>query len=716
MAIFFATAGFITGIAMLSAPTPVWAYIGPGAGFAVISSFFILLMAGSMALLAVAAWPFRALIHWIKRRKVQRRRKARRVVILGLDGLDPRLAGRFIKTGKLPNFRRLKKQGSFRSLKTTTPSISPVAWSTFSTGVNPGKHRIFDFYTRDPDTYLPVLSSVRISTFEKVKNFGLFKIKKQKPLVRFLRKSVSFWTLLGKSGVFCSILRVPISFPPEKFYGTCLSAMCTPDLRGTQGTFTLFTSDPEETAAGIGYGGTVVPIVNQSGRIEFTIPGPSPGGRLEADRAKLTVRGTADTDRQQLTLEINRSSLRLAAGVYSPWIKLKFKLGRRRFVSGIGRFLVKDLEPHVRIYLTPINIDPERPALPVSSPTLHSAGLAKLYGDYATLGLAEDTWALNADVIDESEFLQQSYDIFEERKKHLLDALKRNKDGLIVTVFDTTDRIQHMFFRYLDPQHPANSGKKVNDHKEAVEQVYAKADQLLGDVLKGLDPNDVLFVVSDHGFHPFKWGVNLNSWLHQEGYLALEDNVGMGGQWYAGIDWGRTRAFAFGLSGIFINLKGRERLGIVGNGGERRELLAELKAKLEQLYDPYRRRCPIRRAIVSEEALAGPYLPEAPDLMIGYRPGYRASWNSAVGQISETVFEDNTRRWSGDHSIDPQLVPGVCFCTRKINGPTPSIADLAPTVMDLFGLKPPAFYDGRVLGLDTRSQSAAVEGNNFASS
>lgn len=675
-----------------------WAYIGPGAGFAVVSSFLILFLTSIIALLTILIWPFRAVVFFVKRRKIQKHRKTKRVVIVGLDGLDPVLTNRFIRQGLLPNFQTLKEQGGFRPLRTTHPSISPVAWSTFSTGVNPGKHRIFDFFTRNPRNYLPVLSSTEISSYTKILKIGPLKIPLRRTSVKFLRKSISFWKILGNAGVFCSVLRVPITFPPEKFYGTCLSGMCAPDLRGTQGSFTFFTSKNSNTFDTLSEG-TVIPLQIEGSLFKSHIPGPPVGENRSNRMLSLPLEGRVDFTRKTVTLNIGGTQVELVKGEYSPWMQLEFKVGFRKHISGITRFLVTEIEPHLNIYMTPINIDPEKPVLPVSHPLYFSMSLAKLHGSFATLGLAEDTWALNERIIDEEAFLEQAYDIYEERKKHLFDALKKNKDGLVVCVFDTTDRIQHMFFRYLDDDHPANKDKDTEQYKDAIEQLYKKMDNLIGKVCNELDKDDVLMIVSDHGFKPFKWGVNLNTWLWKEGYLVLQEGATPGGEWFSDVDWSHTRAFAYGLAGIFLNIRGRERDGIVAPGKERLGLQHEIKNKLESLVDERDGSNIIRRCILAQEVLKGPYVNDAPDLLVGYHIGYRASWNSAIGKITNLVIEDNTRSWSGDHCIDPALVPGVFFSNWKIEDETSSLADIAPTILSLFGSDRQGFHDGKVLKL-----------------
>ena len=680
------------------------AYIGPGAGFAFISSFFIFFLTGILAFVTILTWPVRAALLYFRRRKSLKNRKVKRVVVLGLDGFDPSLAQRFMRKGKLPHFLKLKKRGSFRALRTTMPSISPVAWSTFSTGVNPGKHRIFDFYTRDPKNYMPVLSSAEISTSKQFLKIGFLRIPLKKAQAKFLRKSTSFWKILGEYGIFSTVLRVPITFPPEKFYGACLSAMCTPDLLGTQGTFTLFTTENPETI-GQATNGRTVSLDLENNRFNSLIIGPPAGDNGNGEALSIPLTGQIDSEQESVKLNIGRTTLELDKGIYSPWVKLEFKAGIRKRIHGIARFLLTGLKPHLKIYMTPINIDPEKPALPISQPLYYSAIISKLHGPFASLGLAEDTWALNARVIDEGAFLKQAYDIYDERKQQLLDALKKTSEGMITAVFDTTDRIQHMFFRYLSPDHPANKDKDTTLHKDAINQLYRKMDELVGEIQGVLRLDDLLIIISDHGFKAFKWGVNLNSWLWQEGYLVLKEGAGPGAEWFAEVDWPRTRAYALGLTGIFFNLRGRERLGLVQRGEESLTLQHEIKQKLENLYDENTHMRPIKRVILSQESLQGPYTGEAPDLFIGYNKGYRASWNSAVGRITDQVIEPNTRSWSGDHSIDPDLVPGVFFSNWKLADKTPAIEDIAPTLLHLFGVGKSGFHDGKVLSMHKDNDS-----------
>ncbi|MEJ2312994.1 MAG: alkaline phosphatase family protein [Gemmatimonadales bacterium] len=420
--------------------------MGPGAGFVFLTSFLTLLATGILALASLALWPFR-MVWRLVRRAGDAKPKVRRLIIVGLDGQDPELTDRFMREGRLPNFRRLAGEGCYHRLATTFPSISPVAWSSFATGAHPAKHNIFDFLDRDRRTYLPQLSSVRIGRVRRVLRLGRLRLPLAKPEMRLLRKSRPFWSVLGARGFWSTVLRVPITFPPDRFYGAQLAAMCVPDIQGTQGTFTLFTT--RRSAEGFKEGGARV-LLDSDGETDgagrhFETAFQGPDNELVDGSPPLTLPVAIDLDRQSGTarIEVNGRMLELPVGELSDWIELSFKAAPGIKVRGICRMMVTEMGEHFSLYATPINIDPEKPAMPISHPSYYAVYLAKKLGKYATLGLAEDTWALNEGVIDDQTFLRLTYDIDREREEMFFAALDKLRRGTVVCVFDATDRIQH---------------------------------------------------------------------------------------------------------------------------------------------------------------------------------------------------------------------------------------------------------------------------------
>jgi predicted AlkP superfamily phosphohydrolase/phosphomutase len=655
---------------------PVLAYIGPGAGFAFLGSFLSLLVGFLLSAFSLLLWPFRTAWRSIRRRQGFHHAHVKKVIFLGLDGLDPRLTERYMAEGKLPNLERIQKQGSYSRLRTTFPALSPVAWSTFATGVNPGKHNIFDFLNRNTKSYVPELASACVHKPERVLKLGKFRIPVSGPRVEMKRKSQPFWKLLGDHSIASTIIRVPITFPPDRFDGRLLSAMSTPDLKGTQGSFSQFTTRLAEATF---ESGSRYPLRSVPGGFEGELEGPDDLSLADNPVVKIPFRILWDGNRA--TLKIQDESFVLALGSYSPWVKLRFKTSVGIAVHGIARFLVTDTAPDFSLYVTPIQIDPESPALPISHPPYYAAYLAKLLGTYSTLGMAEDTWALNEGVIDEDEFLKQAYLLLDEREAMFRNALEKTRRGVVACVFDTSDRVQHMFYRSLD-------------QSDTIADLYQRMDKMAGLALQYVDRDTVLFVLSDHGFCAFRRGINLNAWLRDNGYLVLKDGAVESGPFFKGVDWSRTRAYTLGLGGLYLNLEGREGQGIVKPGAEASVLKQELIEKLKGLEDPDLGAIGIREAYASGALYKGPYLAEAPDLIVGYNEGYRASWYAAAGKVSARVFEDNSKAWSGDHSVDPVLVPGVLFSNRKFTAPDPGLEDMAPTVLQLFGVERPSWMEG----------------------
>jgi predicted AlkP superfamily phosphohydrolase/phosphomutase len=672
---------------------PAHAYIGPGAGFAVAGSFLVIFAAVASAFFILITWPVRALIRAIRFRKVYARARIRRAIVLGFDGMDHALTTKMIDEGKLPNFASLRDRGCFKPLRSTIPPISPVAWSSFQTGVNPGKHNIFDFLTRDPQTYAPKLSSSEIRGAARTLSFGKYTLPLGKPDIRLLRKSTPFWKLLGDNGIFSSVIRVPITFPPEKFYGVQLSGMCAPDVRGSQGIFSFFTT----AAAGEGEstGGEVTRVTRTGSVIEAALLGPDDPMLKESLplRCPFTVELNGIDSAE---LRLNGSRYRLSAGAYSEWIPVVFRASLGVKVSGICRFLLQETQPEFRLYVTPVQIDPAKPVMPVSHPRIYASYLAKNQGRYATLGLAEDSWALNNRCLDDEGFLEQCRQNDSEREVMFFDTLEKTNRGLCVCVFDGTDRVQHSFWRQIDPLHPAHNGGYEPPVKSAIEEAYQNADRIVGQTLENCtDDETLLMVISDHGFNTFRYGVDLNFWLQRNGYLALKQE-GLGLKNLTGIDWSRTRAFAVGLAGLYLNLKGREAGGIVDPGAEAETLRNEIAAKLNTLTDPGHGDQPVVKQVYNAvKTYAGPYKQDAPDLLVGFHIGYRASWETAVGQVTNQLFHPNMKAWSGDHCVDQSLVPGILFCNRKVEDAVPRLLDIGPTIMRQFGVDVPAHMDGK---------------------
>jgi predicted AlkP superfamily phosphohydrolase/phosphomutase len=684
----------LAALFLLLVPSRADAYIGPGAGFALGGSLLSVFAALFSALVMVLFWPIRFLFRLLFRRRPPGHARFKRVVVLGLDGLDHGLTTQFLAEGRLPHLAALRDQGCFLPLGSTLPPISPVAWSSFQTGVNPGKHNIFDFLIPDSRTYRPKLSSVEIRPSNRILRLWKLAIPWGRADVRLLRKSKPFWSVLSDYGVFNCILRVPITFPPEKLHGVQLSAMCVPDIRGTQGTFAHFTTRSQDTGGKTG--GEVQVVVRKGNTVECRLLGPP--HPLRSDRGPLEVPFVITIeDRDCAVLRIDGKRYPLRKDVYTEWIPVRYRAAWNVTVHGVCKFLLLNTDPEFDLYATPVNHDPENPSLPLGYPSVYSIYLANKQGPFATLGLAEDTWGLNEHVLHDEHFLQQCLDTDREREAMFFDGLDKVPRGLCVCVFDGTDRMQHMFWRHLDRDHPAHPHDALPRHAHAIEDLYQRMDDLVGRTMaRCADPGTLLMVISDHGFNTFRRGIDLNRWLEENGYLTVEDGRRLEEE-LAGVDWSRTRAFAIGLTGIFLNIKDRYSQGIVEPGEEAERLREEIAQRLATLVDPETGTKAIKRIYHAVKAYRGGYKEQAPDLIIGYDRGYRVSWDAAIGRTSRAVFHTNLKAWSGDHCVDPSVVPGVLFCNHPLATPNPRLLDLAPTILELFGIVPPDYMDGKPL-------------------
>lgn len=625
----------------------------------------VFLNAIAVSLLSFMFWPIMVLIRSIKKSRLPLKPGCSKVVILGLDGLSPHLVEKYWENGDLPNLKKLAEQGSYRRMRTTTPGVSPVAWSSFQTGVNPGKHGIFDFLTADRKRYLAVLSSVKTKTFTKRNFLG---VRKEKVSSTLLRMSKPFWSLLGKYGIRSTVIRVPITYPPEPLDGRLLSGMCVPDLRGTQGSYTVMAPEGDDTQFTGGIGCTL--RHHEKGWWVGSVPGPD--GCEPVDVLLKRVNNNF------WDIRSGNEKIKVEAGKLSGWLTICYRAGRTK-VRGIARFRITEGPV---VYCTALHVDPSSPVVPLSHPVHYSRYLAGAVGQFATLGLAEDTWALSNGHLNEESFLDMAWAYYGERKRMFTNALTNGKDGLAVCVFDTSDRIQHMFWG--DGQEPGS----------VIHKMYLEMDRLVGETVERMKKNQRLVVMSDHGFTAFHTCIDFNRWLVDNGYMVLEEGVQTIDASYHGVDWSQTRAYAMGLSGINLNMKDREGMGIVTKA-EADPLMNEIKEKLLQLKDGDKN--VIRSVKFARDIYTGGYKDRSPDIIPGTDTGYRADWGCVTGCVGRKTIYPNDKHWNGDHCHDSDLVKGVLFTSWKHESDNPSIMDVAPTVLKMLGVKPPGYMDGRTL-------------------
>jgi predicted AlkP superfamily phosphohydrolase/phosphomutase len=648
---------------------------------------------------------------------------ARRVYLIAFDGLDPRIARRLLDAGRLPNFARLAARGSFTKLRTSTPPHTPVAFSNIISGADPGLHQVFDFIHRDVhprDSKLvlrPYFSTAEVMTPEndRVLSLGSWRLPLSGGKSVLLRRGGAFWDHLVAAGIDATVYYVPSNYPPEPPPGPgrfrAISGMGTPDLLGGYGEFTMFTPDAPRGGRQVGGGRfAFLSMLSNHGRAELWGPenylrGADATGR--AVRMSVPIDIVRDSTAAVAKIVLGSTTLVMNEGEWSDWVPVAFQtglpgstvvgaLGAPTAVPGAVRLFLKQVHPKFELYVSPVNIDPLEPASPISVPDDFARGLARRHGRFYTLGIPEDTKALSHGALAEDQFLKQTQLVLGERVEQYRQALAEFDQGCLFFYFGDTDLVQHMFWRDRDPQHPGRDPQQGERFAHVVEELYVEADRLVGDLLTKARDGDTVLVFSDHGFTTFRRGFNLNTWLAENGFVKHRGNSRRSdAEMFVDVDWARTRAYGLGLNGLYLNLAGRERHGIVKSSG-RRSTLAELRDKLLEVRDVDGSRV-IERVDLAEELYpaADPLI--APDLLVGYADGYRASWATVLGAMTDDALENNLDRWSGDHSIAAELVPGMLLTNRPVAVDEPSISDIAPTVLAAFGISKPSQMTGRPL-------------------
>jgi predicted AlkP superfamily phosphohydrolase/phosphomutase len=649
---------------------------------------------------------------------------SRRVYLVAFDGLDPRIARRLMDAGKLSNFARLSASGSFTSIKTSTPPHTPVAFSSIISGADPGLHQIFDFIHRDVNpprgsklVFRPYFSTADTAAPENARalSLGSWRLPLSSGHTLLLRRGKAFWDYLVEHGVDTAVYYVPSNYPPELPSGPgrfrAISGMGTPDLLGGYGEFTLFTPDAPRGGRQVGGGRfEFLSMLSHRGRAELVGPEnylrkADASGRVPTMRVPIDI--VRDPVAPVARIALGGTTLLLNEGEWSGWVPLVFEtrlpgsslagaVGAPTSVGGAVRLFLKQVHPKFELYVSPINIDPANPANPISVPAAFSQQLVARHGRFHTLGIPEDTKALSHGALSEEQFLAQTRRVLDERIEQYRAALADFKAGCLFFYFGDTDLVQHMFWRDRDPEHPGRDPRQGERFAQVVEDLYVKADSLVGELLKQARAGDTILVFSDHGFTTFRRGFNLNTWLADNGFLGVRPgSTYSDAEMFVDVDWAKTRAYGLGLNGLYLNLAGRERFGTL-KSNQRRGALGELRDKLLEVSDANGRKV-IERVDLVEERYPSADERIAPDLLVGYADGYRASWGTVLGARPAAQIEDNMDRWSGDHSIAANLVPGLLLTNRPITAGEPSISDLAPTALAAFGIAKPSQMSGRPL-------------------
>jgi predicted AlkP superfamily phosphohydrolase/phosphomutase len=654
--------------------------------------------------------------YWIGSRSRVSRSVGKKVIVIGIDGMDPVLCARMMDEGLLPNLSKLRAAGAFSPLGTSIPPQSPVAWANFINGAGPGSHGIFDFIHRHPqEQCTPFYSASEVIPGEGSWDVGSHRLQldfwpfnHRPPAAVLRRQGVPFWDFLDEAKIPSTFYDLPSNYPPSpSHYGhhRCICGMGTPDMLGTYGTYQHYADSnvanehnpdlPVDEGSGKRF-----PLTFEHDTAEAKIFGPDNTFLQSPEPVKVKFRIHRDRQADAAVIEIEGHKLVLKAGQWSHWTKLNFEFAMPWFVpnknvSGIVRFYLQEVTPNFKLYVTPVNIDPSAPAVAMSEPASFIQDMSQRLGPFYTTGFQEAYTARKDSIFRDDEYLGQANMVLEERLAQFEYAIDNFDDGLFFFYFSSSDRQSHIFWWWNSPTpHPLKTDAEVEKSFGYVRHLYQKLDRVIGEVMDRFGTRATILVMSDHGFANFGRQFNLNSWLRDNGYLAPADCTSILHD--GDVDWSQTRAYGLGINGLYLNLKGREREGIVEPGAEQQALIAELVQKLEAVTDEdMNNQKVIRNAYRADRVYPGTETALAPDIIVGYLRGYRASWDTCEGRLSRDVFLDNTNAWSADHCADALEVPGILFSNRPIKAKAPALVDVAPSILTEFGLPVPSTMTGK---------------------
>lgn len=638
-----------------------------------------------------------------------------RVIVLGIDGLDYEIVRQLLAAGRLPHLAGLAGRGTFQPLQTSMPPLSPVAWTNFITGMNPGGHGVFDFFRRDPaavkEGFLPedAVTDVAVASWlhEPVAIPGTSYIVPPSRQATLVRHGPALWQLIEAAGYQTTIYKMPANFPVAPSAGRTLSGMGTPDIEGSYGTFTYLSDDPADWNKSVS-GGRIMGVVVRDGDVRAFdasgqesspwLTGPAnpfrpvtaePGGTA----AMVPFEVRVDPAEHSALIAVQGEEVVLRQGEWSGWLPVRFTLlPAVKSLDGRVRFFLKEAAPHLRLFVAPINLAPGSPGLATAD---FDRRLEAALGSYYTKGMPEETKALAAGVLSAEEYVVQSKLVLDESLDAIDFIMSEEPCGLVFFYISTVDLNSHMLWKYRDADHPAHDPAAPAELAGDVLDLYARMDEVVGRLELLLQPQDVLYVLSDHGFLPFRREVNLMRWLEQEGYLVYRSAANPAARaYYDGIDWARTRAYGVGFQGLYLNLAGREASGIVAPQ-EAGALAEEIRAKLLALRDGAE---PVLRAVYrAAEIYSGSQVSAAPDLVLGYEHVYGPSDDSVLGSWAAEVLADHLTGFSGHHFVDAALTPGVLFSSRRLDAAGARLEDVTATLLHEFDVPLPAEMTGRPL-------------------
>jgi predicted AlkP superfamily phosphohydrolase/phosphomutase len=625
-----------------------------------------------------------------------------RVVVLGFDGVDPKIVEEYLP--HLPAIRALRDAGGVHLLQSEIPPESPVAWAAMLTGVNPGRTGITDFVSRDPETYTPGNGMVDV----KPPRFlgGVLPVRPVRVTAKL--DYPTFLERVAAAGYRVLALRQPLLFPSPDLGGAeMLAGLGTPDVAGSNGLYALYDSGVWLGAEYTPFDGHHVRLEGGPGAKAFDtfLDGPFDPTSVDVDggrhRVSVPLRFERESD-GRVSIEVGGRRETVPVGGQTTWMRVPFAIPSipRITVWGRARFLVRRADDRLVVLSDPVQIDPLDPALPISTPRGYAADLERRYGPYKTTGWMEQTFQLNDESTTEERFLADLLSDMDHGRAVLLGEMARGA-RCVFYVFTQTDRAAHCFFWRRDRRHPAYDPQKAAALEDPLLSVYERMDAIVGDVAKRLRAGDLLLVVSDHGFQSWRRGMNVNQWLMDEGYLVASDApVRTLDDFFArrlaiSVDWSKTRAYALGLGQVYLNRRGREGKGIVSDE-EAGPLVDELERRLLAYKDPLDgTTAPIRKIYRLHELYTGPHVKGGAEIQLAFGEGYRISWQTALlGGMKKggPVMEDNAYAWSGDHcSTDRDLVPGVLLSNRPLPPASADrpyqVRDVAATVLRHFGLR-----------------------------